>query len=202
MHEFGAASIEQLVTDAMRTSFGVSGYYAQANRALPTELRRGSILLTVLDARAVLRGLKRGQRLQLPKTGGTFQSSFVAVNAEDVGNVDDAPPPPAAVDSQLVRVRLEGLPPADMPDFLFVDESLLAKAIHHTFKVRTDSSGRTCAIYKTTDERGRRSGYIDVSPEARDGIAAKLAEGVTLELICGFKDAPKVCAVSHRAREW
>jgi hypothetical protein len=192
MTEFRAASIEQLVTDAMRTSFGVSGYYAQTNRALPTEPRRGSLLLTISDARAVQRGLKRGQRLQLPKTDGTFQSSFVAINAEDVGSVHDAPLPPAEVDPQHVRVHLEGLPPAGMTDFQFVNESVLAKAIHLTFNVRTDSSGRTCAIYTTTDERGRRSGHIDVNPEARDGIASKLADGVTLDLICGPKENPKV----------
>ena len=195
MHEFRAVSIEQLVTEAMRTSFGVSGYYAQANRSSPTEPRRGSLLLTVSDARAVLRGLKRGQRLQLPKIDGTFQSSFVAVNAEDVDNLDDAPPPPPPVDSELVRVRLVGLPPARMTDFQFVNESVLAAAIHHTFNVRTDS--RTCVIYTTTDERGRRNGHIDVSAEARNEIVSKLAEGVALELICGTKENPKVFVISR-----
>jgi hypothetical protein len=211
MYEFRATSIEDLVTTAMKSSFGVPCYYAQVDRSAPSKRRRGTVYFTVEDARVVLRKLKHGQRLELPKKDGTVETSYLSVdrevveaarkkilyaNRDDGGNAAPAPPRPTAASvapPQLVRVRLEGLPPADKPEYHFVNEASIAKAMYNTFKVKVDPSGRTCVIYaKATDEKGHRSGHIDVTPDVRDVIVAKLAEGVTLELASGRKNKPKV----------
>lgn len=96
----------------------------------------------------------------------------------------------AAQATQLVRVRLAGLPSPDHPKFQRLNEAFIASAVHGTFNVPTEA--RSCAIYRGTDERSHRSGHIDVTTEARDEIAAKLADGVKLELTVGKKKDPEV----------
>jgi hypothetical protein len=63
--------------------------------------------------------------------------------------------------------------------FKVVDEAMLASVITVTFKVR---AGNACSIYPAADKTVNRSGHIDVPRHVADAIAAKLVEGVKLEL--------------------
>jgi hypothetical protein len=99
--------------------------------------------------------------------------------------------------SQRVRVLLKRLPPANNKDFKFVSESVIAKVIHITFNVPTDPTGSTCQIYKA-ERKDVRSGHIVVPRHVANVIAAKLAEGVKLELVCGPKENPKVRCTQYK----
>jgi hypothetical protein len=91
-----------------------------------------------------------------------------------------------------VRVMIKDLPPASNKSFQKVDKVRLATLIRNTFEVNVDVNGSTCEILQATSKNAKRSGYIDVSRHAAETIAAKLATGFKLELICGPKKSPKV----------
>jgi hypothetical protein len=98
-----------------------------------------------------------------------------------------------------VRVVLEHLPSLNSYGFKWLDEARLAKSIHETFNV-PDSNGRTCSIYPTDDPRSIRRGHIDLPRHASNSIATQLAEGVTLKLIFGPKENPKVISPFPKRR--